>query len=154
MMRVLTIAVIVSVCSATVVVADGGKAQYVGGTLTIPEKTEGTFDLSRDAAAVFRYKRGETALPYQGIQTIEYGQKAGRRVGAAVVVSPLFLLSKKRKHYVTVGFTDHAGAKQGAVFVVAKNAVYRLVTTLSTKSGKDIEYESEEAKKHLAKEAK
>jgi hypothetical protein len=93
-------------------------------------------------------------VPYAGIESIEYGQKAGRRVGAAVVVSPLFLLSKKRKHYVTVGFTDTTGTRQGAVFEIAKGDVHSFVKTLSTRSGKDVEYESEDARKNLEKEAR
>lgn len=154
-MRHLFSALLVVVCFGVVVyAADTTKAKYVGGTLSIAEKTDGTFDFSSEKEAVFRCKAGESKVPYSQIESIEYGQKAGRRVGAAVVVSPLFLLSKKRKHYVTVGFTDTAGTKQGAVFEVEKGGVYRLVTTLSSRSGKSIDYESEEARKHLEKEKK
>lgn len=130
------------------------KVKYVGGTLSVAEKTDGTCDLSAESEAVFHFKKDELPIAYDQIDSIEYGQKAGRRVGAAVVVSPLFLLSKKRKHFVTIGFTDATGTKQGAVFEVEKGGVYRLVTTLSTRSGKEVQYESEDAKKHLEKEAK
>lgn len=125
---------------------------YVGGTLTaIPEKTEGRLDLRDTSAAKFTSKKGEALIPYAKISSIEYGQKAGRRVGVALAVSPVALFSKKRKHYVTVSFTDDVGKNQGAVFEVAKGAVRNVVTVLETRSGKQVEFESEDAKKNLGR---
>lgn len=132
-----------------------GKAiMYIGGTITtIPEKTKGTLDLE-DAAFVFGEKKMgiKLAIPYDKIESLEYGQKAGRRVGVALAVSPLFLFSKKRKHFVTIGFMDVQGQKQGAVFELAKGIIKETLTTLEQKSGKKIEYESEEARKHAEKQ--
>ena len=96
-------------------------------------------------------KKGEVLIPYGKITSIEYGQKAGRRVGVALAVSPIALFSKKRKHYVTLAYTDDAGKNQGAVFEVAKGTVRNVVTVLETRSGKQVEYESEEAKKNLGR---
>ncbi|MGH9429395.1 MAG: hypothetical protein ACRD2L_24180 [Terriglobia bacterium] len=128
----------------------GDEAMYVGGTLaTIPEKTEGRLDTSQEKVAKFAWKKGEVTIPYDKITSLEYGQKAGRRIGVAVAVSPLFLFSKKRKHYVTIGFTDEQGKPQGAVLELAKGKVRSALSTLETRSGKQVEYESEEAKKHL-----
>jgi hypothetical protein len=139
-----------------------GKARrYVGGTINaIALNTEGTFDL-KEAAAVFEDKKGAPLLtiPYENIESLEYGQKVGRRLGAAlggaIVVSPalLFLLfSHKRKHFLTIGFQDEAGKNQGAVLELAKGTVREVLSTLETKSGKKVEYESEEAKKYAEKE--
>jgi hypothetical protein len=128
---------------------------YVGGTLTaISEKTEGKLDLSSDSALVFTAKAGKFTVPYKGLTSIEYGQKAGRRVGVALAVSPVALFSKKRKHYLSIAFSDEQGNKQGAVFEVAKGMIHSVVTNLETRSGKKVEFESEEAKKHFEKEAK
>jgi hypothetical protein len=128
---------------------------YVGGTMmAMPEKTEGKLDLSGDSALVFMAKAGKFAIPYKGIASIEYGQKAGRRVGVALAVSPVALFSKKRKHFVSIAFQDEQGNKQGAVFELAKGVVHSVVTTLETRSGKKVEFESEDAKKHFEKEAK
>jgi hypothetical protein len=128
---------------------------YVGGTLTaISEKTEGKLDLSSDSALVFTAKAGKITVPYKGLTSIEYGQKAGRRVGVALAVSPVALFSKKRKHYLSIAFSDEQGNKQGAVFEVAKGMIHSVVTNLETRSGKKVEFESEEAKKHFEKEAK
>jgi hypothetical protein len=87
-------------------------------------------------------------IPYKTIQSLEYGQKAGRRVGVALAVSPLFLFSKKRKHFLSIAYLDEQGQKQGAVFELAKGTVRSALSTFETRSGKQIEYESEDAKKH------
>jgi len=133
----------------------GDDVMYVGGTFaTIAEKTEGRLDSSKQSHLVFNAKGGSISIPYKGINSIEYGQKAGRRVGVALAVSPVALFSKKRKHYVSLGFTDDSGTKQGVVFEVAKGRVGSLVTNLEANSGKKVEFESEDAKKHFDKEAK
>ncbi len=128
----------------------GDEVMYVGGTLTsIPDKTEGRLDLTSTAEAVFDSKKGTFSLAYAKISSLEYGQEAGRRVGVALVVNPLFLFSKKRKHYLTVGFTDAEGQAQGAVLELGKKRVRAILDILESRSGRQVEYESEEAKKHV-----
>ncbi len=133
----------------------GDRVMYVGGTIrSIPEKTEGKLDLSGDTAMVFTAGSTRISIPYRGITTLEYGQKAGRRVGVAIAVSPVALFSKKRKHYLSIAFTDEQGNKEGAVFELAKGIVHSVVSTLEARSGRKVEFESQEAKKHFEKEAK
>ena len=127
----------------------GDEAMYVGGTITsIPDKTEGRLDLTSDTEAKFNSKKGSFTVAYSRVTSLEYGQKAGRRVGVALAVNPLFLFSKKRRHYLTIGFTDENGKQQGAVLEIAKGKVRPALNTFETRSGKKVEYESEEAKKH------
>lgn len=151
------------VCTALVLCASlqslaavrGNQVMYVGGTVThVPEKTEGKLDLSSDAIMLFTAKAGTISIPYKGVTSIEYGQKAGRRVGVALAVSPVALFSKKRKHYVSIAFQDEQGNKQGAVFELAKGVVHSVVTSLEARSGKKVEFESDEAKKQFEKGAK
>ena len=127
----------------------GKDAMYVGGTIAgLAEKSEGKIEFA-ETGAVFTAKRGaKLTMPYDKIQTLEYGQKAGRRVGMGIAISPLFLLSHKRKHFLTIGFVDEAGKQQGAVLELAKGSVQETLSVLETKSGKKVEYESEEARKH------
>ncbi len=128
----------------------GNKAMYVGGTITnVPEKTQGTLDLSSEDVAIFNAKSGQKfEIPYKNVGSLEFGQKVGRRVGAAVAVTPFLLFSKKRKHFFTIGFTDSAGNKQGAVLELAKGIVQSTLSTFESRSGKKVEYESEEARKN------
>lgn len=132
----------------------GDQTMYVGGTISaIPQRTEGRLDLA-EGRAVFQSPAGEIAIPYNRITSIEYGQKVGRRLGVAVAVSPVALLSKKRKHYVTLAFTDESGAKQGAVLELSKGVVRETLSTLSSRSGKEILFESAEARKQFLKASK
>jgi hypothetical protein len=146
-MKLFLLGLLLSAGLALAVDSDG--ASYVGGTAGVTEKTEGKFQTTGANEARFVYKGGEIAIPYKSISSIEYGQKAGRRVGVAIMVSPVALLSKKRKHYLTVGYLDEKGAKQGVVFELGKDVVRSTLVTLETRSGKKVEYESEEAKKHV-----
>jgi len=128
---------------------------YVGGTYSeIPDKTKGKLDLSDPQVAVFESKKGRFEVPYAGIGSLEYGQKAGRRVGVALAVSPLALFSKKRKHYLSISFVDQQGNKHGVVLEIGKRKVHGVVAVLEQRSGKRMEFESEEARKHFEKEAK
>ncbi len=130
----------------------GNNAKYVGGTIaTLQENTDGRIELA-DNTAVFSAKKGaKLSILYDKVESLEYGQKAGRRLGLGVAINPLFLLSKKRKHFLTIGFRDESGKTQGAVFELAKGIVRETLTTLETKSGKKTEYESDEARKYAEK---
>ena len=147
--------------AAALAAVRGKSARYVGGTVSLyKEAVDGTWDLEDDAVVFTSKKKGHAKLtiPYSKIDTLEYGQKVGRRVGGALagalIVSPAFLLllfSKKRKHFLTIGFKDDTDKLQGAVFELAKSIVPESLTVLETKTGKKVEYESEEAQKHAQK---
>jgi hypothetical protein len=124
------------------------KTMYVGGTISsIPEKTEGKSSAKDEKAWVFETKKGKIVVPYDHIDSLEYGQKAGRRIGVAVVINPLFLFSKKRKHYLTLGWTDDDGKQQAGVFELGKDVIRVQLATLEARSGRKIEYQDEEARK-------
>lgn len=128
---------------------DSQQAEYVGGTASLPQKTEGTFQTAEKEAR-FAYKGGELTIDYAKVTSLEYGQKAGRRVGLAIAtMSPVALFSKKRKHYLTIGYSDAKDVKQGVVFELGKDIVRPVLTSLEARTGKKVEYESEEAKKHV-----
>ena len=143
---------------------DSKKAAYHGGTTKdknfpgAKKEVEGSLNTADEKELKFEYTWEKTgrvySIPYDRIIDLEYGQKAGRRVGAAVatgiLLSPvgLFLLfSKKRKHYVTVGYKDEEGKEQVAVFELGKDIIRTTLPILEARSGKKIEYQDEEAKK-------
>jgi hypothetical protein len=134
--------------AATLLALGGDKAQYVGGTIaSVAEKTEGQFITSDETTLTFKWKGGEVAIPYGSITDLEYGQKAGRRVGVAIMISPLALFSKKRKHYLTISYKDAAGKEQAGVFELGKDIVRPTLLIVQTRSGKKIAYQDEEARK-------
>ena len=126
----------------------GGRAQYVGGTVAgLPSKSEGNINTTDGEVLLFRAKQATVRIPYNKINTIEYGQRVNRRVVEAVLVSPLLLLAKKRKHFLTVGYTDEQGHQQALVFQLNKGAVRALLVSLEAKTGRKIEFQDEEARK-------
>lgn len=137
------------------------KAMYVGGTWSdLKEGSEGKLDTKDTKTAKFLLdgKGGKAyEISYVKITSLEYGQKAGRRVGATIALGvttlgigalPL-LFSKKRKHYFSIGFTAEDGSNQGIVIELGKDITRGTLKTFEARSGKKVEYESEEAKKHF-----
>ena len=126
----------------------GGRAQYVGGTVAgLPSKTEGNINTTDEDVLLFRAKQASVRIPYNKINTIEYGQRVSRRYVGAVLISPLLLLAKKRKHFLTLGYTDEQGQQQAMVFQLNKGAVRAVLVSLEAKTGRKIEFQDEEARK-------
>lgn len=123
------------------------KAVYRGGTLSQPEPADsGRLSTNGPEAFTFRYDGGVLRIPYDQVNLLEYGQKAGRRLGLAIVVSPLFLLSKKRRHYLTIGYVDEQGEQQAAVFELGKKIVRSTLVGLEARTGLAVDYENERAR--------
>ena len=64
-----------------------------------------------------------------------------------IVISPIALLSKKRKHFLTIGYQDENGKQQAAVFEIGKDTVRVDLATIEARTGRKIEYQDEEARK-------
>jgi hypothetical protein len=123
------------------------EAMYVGGTVSaLKERTEGKPVLA-EKAFVFQYKKTKWEVAYDRINSIEYGQKAGRRLGLAIAINPFFIFSHKRKHFLTVGFLDDANKQQAAVFELGKSVIRPTLRGLEAKTGKKVDFEDEEARK-------
>ena len=123
-------------------------ALYVGGTITsVKENTEGKVSVTDEKNFIFDSKNGKISIPYAQVNSLEYGQKAGRRLGLAIAVSPLFLFSKKRRHFLTVGYKDEGDKQQAAVLELGKGIVTPTIAALEAKTGKKVDYEDDEARK-------
>src|SRR5690348_8429051 len=85
----------------------GDSAAYVGGTVpALKRGVEGSLDTTNEKELQFHHKGGDFAIPYRSIESLEFGQKVGRRVGAALggmlalgLPGLIILASKKKKHY-------------------------------------------------------
>ncbi len=133
------------------------EVRYLGGVWTdVREGAEGKIRLE-DAAAVFVFEGKQYTLPYSSITSLEYGQKVGRRVGATIgwgattlgIAALPMLLSKKRRHFATIGYTDEQGRPQGLVVEFGKEINRSAMKMLSLKSGKEIEFESDKAREEF-----
>lgn len=125
-----------------------GRVEYVGGTIAqIPAGCDGTVQAVDQEYFVFYSKRASWRVPYDHINLIEYGQKVERRYVAAVLVSPLFLLAKKRQHFLTVGYSDEQGRQQAMIFRVSKDDIREVLVVLEARTGRKVEFQDDEARK-------
>ena len=138
------------------------EAAYFGGTAAAfagaTDPVEGRIDTDNESDLAFvatgRAFAGRTVtIPYASVMDVEYGQKAGRRVGAAIGYSALIgpagllaLFSKKRNHYLTVGYTGPDGTAQVAVFEIGKAIVRPTLAVIETRSGKAIVFQDDDAR--------
>jgi hypothetical protein len=129
-------------------VEPGVKAQFVGGTLSgIAAKSSFRLDLTGAETLVFHTQTAGIGVAYQKINTVEYGQNVSRRYAAAVLISPVLLLSKERRHYVTLGYLDEEGKQQALVFRVGKGDIRSVLASLEARTGRRIEFQDDEARK-------
>lgn len=125
-----------------------GRAEYIGGTSEVFNEKIGGRLLTGGAAVLrFETKSKSVDIPYDRIQLLEYGQKVDRRYISAVLVSPLFLLAKARKHFLTIGYTDRDGRAQALIFRVEKGDVRGLLVSLEARTGRKVAFQDDEARK-------
>lgn len=162
--RATAVALLITFAASTAVEAVGGReAAYVGGTTAsfneAAKEVVGRLDTTSESEMVFTatskpFTGTTLRIPYAQIRDLEYGQKAGRRVGAAVATTVLLgpigllsLFSKKRKHYLTIGYADVEGRDQVAVLELGKDIVRTTLPVVAARSGREIDYQDEEARK-------
>lgn len=145
-------AICLCLLAASLSAVDSRGAVYVGGTIPdLKEKSEGRFTQSEESITFAPNRKGAKPvdIAYASVVELEYGQKAGRRVAVAVLVSPFALFSKKRNHYLTISYRDANGKDQAGVFELGKDVVRTTLKILETRTGKPIQFQDEEAKKSL-----
>ena len=139
---------LVFVCCSLLAGSNGGRAEYAGGTISqIPGGCSGSIQAGDDQYFVFYSHKARWRVPYERINLIEYGQKVDRRYIAAALVSPLFLFSKKREHFLTVGYADDEGRQQAMIFRVSKSDIRTILVSLEARTGRKVDFQDEEARK-------
>jgi hypothetical protein len=127
---------------------DGMHAEYIGGTAAaLHDKTDGNLLISNDRQLEFRAHTTSVRLDYSKINLLEYGQKVDRRYAMALLVSPMFLLTKSRQHFLTIGYTDEEDRQQAMVFRVGKGEIRTVLASLEARTGLKIQYQDTEARK-------
>jgi hypothetical protein len=127
---------------------EGARAYLTGTTVPeFPTKCDVRVDMTGDRELRFVTRLLTLHVPYDKVNTLEYGQHVGRRYAEAILISPLFLLSKSRKHFVTVGYTDANGRQQALVLQVNKGDVRMVLAELEAKTGRRVEYTDDDARK-------
>lgn len=142
--------VLVAVMVAIPAVASqqGARVEYAGGTRAdIPNNDSGSLQAIDDHYLVFYARKTSVRVPYDRINLLEYGQTVNRRIAMAVLISPVFALSKKRQHFLTVGFTDESGREQAMIFKVEKSDIRAMLVSLEARTGRKVQFQDEEARK-------
>ena len=126
----------------------GSKAFYVGGTVAaIHRKSTIRIDCTGGESLNVGLAHGSLSVPYRDINTLEYGMRVNRRYLEALLISPVFLVAKKRTHFLTVGYEDADGNQQVMILEVGKGEIRPLLVSLEARTGRRIEYQDEEARK-------
>jgi hypothetical protein len=125
----------------------GSRAEYIGGTQSdLPANNSGEIEVADRVYFVFTSKHTRVRIPFERINLLEYGQKVDRRYITAVLISPLFMLAKKRDHFLTVGFQGDDGTQEAMVFKVDKNDIRLALVTLEARTGQAVQYQDDEAR--------
>ena len=127
---------------------DGAGAQYIGGTIAaISANADGLIRTTDDLFLEYKSKGRQLHVEYNKINLIEYGQNVDRRYIMAALISPLFVLSKKRQHFLSLGYTDGEGRQQAMVFKVDKKKIRALLVSLEARTGLKVQFQDEQARK-------
>ncbi len=121
-----------------------GEAKYVGGTIaTIREDAEGPISLTDLKRLTFLPKDSQVLeIPWDRVSQLEYGQKVTRRKKTA-------LLSKSRKHYVTITYQDQQKAEQAVVLEFDHDDIRMVLASLKARTLQTIVFQDEEARKEM-----
>lgn len=123
--------------------ADGKKSFYVGGTIPgLFAQSEGVVSTDIDESLVFSWSTNGARLriPFKEVTGLSFGPTVGSRVPVAILVS------RKRSQYLTVNWIDEAGKEQAAVFELGKEVVSATLAAVQERSGRQIEFQTEEAR--------
>ena len=132
----------------TLSAAPATRVRYVGGTLSrLPAKAAGSLHVGDEDNFTFSTSATTIQVPYRNVNMLEYGQRVSRRYAEAILISPVFLLAKRRAYFLTVGYTDADGKQQAMIFQVGGKEIRPVLVSLEARSGRAVEYQDEEARK-------
>ena len=107
----------------------GSRVLYVGGTVAGVHNKIGCSSgalSGRDTHHQFRDNSIRSRT--KDINTLEYGMRVSRRYLEAVLISPVFLVAKRRTHFLTIGYSDSNGNSRRSY---SRSAKTRFVRCLS-----------------------
>jgi hypothetical protein len=123
-----------------------GKAEFLQATSTGQKKAgssvKGTLWFDAENKNVnFLQESGTPALTikYDAIKNITYEKASKPRMAEAVLISPLFLLSNSKKHYLTFQYTDETGQGKYAIVHLDKKNARDAVACAEAQTGKKVE---------------
>jgi hypothetical protein len=134
---------------APLLAADSGsRVLYVGGTMPgVKARSDLRIDLLEEETLKVSTHGHSVLIQYRDVNTLEYGLRVSRRYIEAALISPVFLVAKKKTHYLTIGYTDSEGKQQAMILEVGKGEIRPLLVSLEARTGRRVEFQDEEARK-------
>jgi hypothetical protein len=126
----------------------GSKVLYIGGTVAgVTNKTSARIETLQEDSLTLTTRNNSLLIPYKDVNTLEYGLRVSRRYVEAALINPLFLMGKKKVHFLTIGYSDAEGRQQAMVLQVGSGEIRGLLVSLEARTGRRIEYQDEDARK-------
>jgi len=122
------------------------RAEYMQATAAGQKKAapavKGTLSFETEKKSVdFLDEKGSPAfsIKYDSIKSILYEKTSKPRYAEAILISPLFILSHSKKHFLTIQYTDTSGAGQFVIVHLDKKNVREAVAFAEAQTGKKVE---------------
>lgn len=128
-----------------------GQAKFMGGTIkTVAENAEGPIDLTNEKRLTFVPKNSAILeIPWDRVSQLEYGQKVAMRWRSAILLSPLALFHKARKHFVTITYQDKDKSEQAVVLEFDGGDIRMVLASLKARTLQSIVFQDEDARKQM-----
>ncbi len=121
-------------------------AEYMQATAAGQKKAapavKGTLSFDPEKKSVdFLDQKGDPAfsIKYDSIKSILYEKTSTPRYAEAVLISPLFLFSHSKKHFLTIQYTDANGTGQFVIVHLDKKNAREAVAVAEAQTGKKVE---------------
>jgi len=79
------------------------------------------------------------SINYDAIRAIQYERTGHPRYVAAVLISPVFLLTRSTKHYLTIEYIDQSGGVQSVIVRLNKKNAREAVATATAQTSRSVE---------------
>jgi hypothetical protein len=86
------------------------------------------------------------SIPTNSVAEVFYSRVSGRRIGTAILVSPLLLFSKGKKHYMTLSFDDGEDIVGAVEFKLDKKNYRGVLRAVEQVSGVALKFDQEGVK--------
>ena len=87
-----------------------------------------------------RKKPSEFAeIPYGSVESVVYERSTHARIKTAILISPMALLSKGKKHWLTITYLNGDESQGFALLKLDKKEYRRILAVTAAKTGRDVE---------------
>lgn len=107
---------------------------------------KGSISFDKDKKTVeFVDEKGASvvSIPYDKVKSLLYERTSKPRYAAAVLVNPFFLLTRSKKHFLTIQYEDGEGQGKFALIHMDKDNARDIVATAEAETGKKVERSEE-----------